>query len=297
MNIDGNPLGTVTTANPNVESSEESSSSDEGTNVPDVPAVQSVSNPPSTNVNVSSSGRDPAGRDRKRKNKHRPEIPASNITVDAARELIKRSRKRSKPDGPAEPLLEVSKGKLTRHVHYGDERGRLLEYGRNLANHEFELASYVLESKWLPGQPKKGSLYAGKSFEFPSLFFGIEEKASNVLKSLAVLLGTNEEPKKATLFPGSHHAHMLIGAAICPDASQYYKDAVKAFGGDMMIRTLVKELYASNSRICAIVDCTHAQATSAGKEPDRLLDMIEQGYKPKSSGFKYANKPDFYDSD
>ena len=141
-------------------------------------------------------------------------------------------------------------------------------------------------------------MYAAKVFEFPSTFFGIDEKSINVLKSLAVLLGTNSEPKKSTLFSGSHYAYLLIGVAIRPDAPMYYKEAVKAFGGDMMIRTLIKELYADNATVCAIVDCTHAQAQSASKDADKLLDMISQGYKPKTGGGKYAaNKPDFYDSD
>ena len=36
---------------------------------------------------------------------------------------------------------------------------------------------------------------------------------------------------------------------------------------------------------------------SATKDADKLLDMISQGYKPKAGSFKYATKPDFYDSD
>ena len=190
-------------------------------------------------------------------------------------------------------------GKLTTTVEYGDsdERGEILQYGRSLDKHLIDLAAYVLEAKWLPGQPKKGSVFAAKTFEFPSLFFGIEEKSTNVLKSLAVLLGTNAEPKKATAYTGVHYAYVLIGAAVLPSAPLYYKDAVKAFGGDMMIRTLIKELYASDEKVCAVVDCTHAQKESCRGDPDKLLEMIQQGYKPRS-GSKYAgNKPNFYDSD
>lgn len=265
--------------------------------VRDVPAVQ-----PTVNINSAAIVSTPSNENRvkqthKRSRQQRSELPQTNITVDAARELIKSTRKRHKSNRSAEPVLATSGGKLSRVVQYSDERGRLFEFGHDLNAHEFELASYVLESKWLPGQPKKGSTYGGKSFEFPSLFFGIEEKATNVLKSLAVLLGTNEEPKKSTMYSGSHYAYVLIGAAVCPDAPLYYKEAVKAFGGDMMIRTLIKELYTANERICAIVDCTHAQAQSSCKDANKLLDMITQGYKPKTGSFKYATKPDFYDSD
>ena len=192
--------------------------------------------------------------------------------------------------------MSADKGKLHGEVRYQDERGSLFEYGRNLDKHLFDLASYVLEAKWHPGQPKRGSMYAAKTYDYPSTFFGIEEKATNVLKSLAVLLGTNDTPKKAASFSGTHYAYVLIGSAVCPDASVYYKDAVKAFGGDMMIRTLIKELYETNVQVCAIVDCTHAQVQSSNKDPDHLLDMISQGYKPKSGGGKYAaERPDFFD--
>ena len=297
MNVNGTPIGNTVEEVSDIESSQEHSSSEESTANRDVPTVQPSINSISSAIVSTPSNENRVKQKRKRNCQQRPDFPQTNITVDAARELIKSTRKRHKSNRSTEPVLAISGGKLSRVVQYPDERGRLYEYGHNLNAHEFELASYVLESKWLPGQPKKGSTYGGKSFEFPSLFFGIDEKATNVLKSLAVLLGTNEEPKKSTMYSGSHYAYILIGSAVCPDAPLYYKDAIKAFGGDMMIRTLIKEVYSTNERICAIVDCTYAQAQSVSKDADKLLDMITQGYKPKTGGFKYATKPDFYDSD
>ena len=260
MNIDGKPIGNTAEESSNDESLQEYSSSEEGAADGDVqimpPAIVSAG-PATTNTPSIQSDTKPK---HKRQSKRRSQDAASNITVDAARELIKKTRKRHNTHRSTEPVLEVKRGKLSGVVSYSDERGRLYVFGHDLPSHEFELVCYILESKWLPGQPKKGSSYGGKSFEFPSTFFGIDEKATNVHKSLAVLLGTNEEPKKATMYSGSHYAYVLIGAAVCPGAPLYYKDSVKAFGGDMMIRTLIKELYSSNERICAIVDCTYAQA-------------------------------------
>lgn len=300
MNVNGEPL--INTNKVEESSDEESSSqcseAEERPSDRSVSVVQHASDNSAGDKVNSSHVKHKRDRKRKRSDGERSELPTTSLTVDAARELIKKTKKRSvKPNRPTEPVLAITNGKLSRDIQYGDERGKLFEFGHDLDSHEFEVACYVLESKWLPGQPKKGSTYGGKTFEFPALFFGIDEKATNVLKSLAVLLGTNDTPKKAASYSGSHYAYVLIGAAVCPDASPFYKDAVKAFGGDMMIRTLIKELYAGNERICAIVDCTHAQKQSSCNDANKLLDMISQGYKPKVGGYKYATKPDFFDSD
>ena len=306
MNVNGSSLGQV-----NIDIAEESS--DDGN------ASQSSQPGKDITVDTSVSGSNnqsnvlPVGNGHKRRRGDSFDSTApvllgtSTISIDEARRIIKLAKK-GKGKAPVQstvavdsvaPVLSTGKdGKLTKTVKYdpSDERHSLYEYGLNLHQHLYDLACYVLEAKWHPGCPKKGSTFASKTYDFPSNFFGIEEKATNVLKSLAVLLGSNSTPKQASPYSGLHYAHVLIGAAVKPDASLYYKDAVKAFGGDMMIRTLIKDIY-TDEQVRAIADCTHAQKETCREDPDRLIEMIAQGYKPGSK-VKYAGRrPDFYDSD
>lgn len=174
-----------------------------------------------------------------------------------------------------------------------DERQKLLEWGSQLHLHTRELAEYVLNARWFPGQPKRG----GKAYDgnngIGDTVYDSNYSIPELFKAMAVLFGKNVDQKEAAPYSGVHYAYLLIGAAICPDTSKIWKDVVTMIG-DMNVRKTVAAVYKDNGQIVGIVNCNYQMSQMCQKDATRLLTMVQQGFKaPKQ--YSIEERPAFLD--
>ena len=151
------------------------------------------------------------------------------------------------------------------------DRCRLVEYGSHLERHLEQLAEYVIKCKWHPGDRGSQTRIEGK-------FWGTQMSGANICKTLAALLGPNDEPGKNVPYNGDVYRSLIIGAAVDPTCSDVYKEAVNVIG-DMSIRNMIVGAYINGDNdIVAKVAAAHkTDVDMATRDPKRLIQCLNAG--------------------
>eukprot|EP00731_Ephydatia_muelleri_P009093 Em0004g1431a len=141
------------------------------------------------------------------------------------------------------------------------DRCRIVEYGGHLERHLDQLAEYVIKCKWHPGDRGSQTRIEGK-------FWGTQMSGANICKTLAALLGPNDEPGKNVPYNGDVYRNLVIGAAVDPTCPDVYKEAVNVIG-DMAIRNMIVRAYnkGDNEIVAKIAAAHKTDVEMAARDP------------------------------
>ena len=170
------------------------------------------------------------------------------------------------PRGPIKKQATIST-----KPKFDADRCRLVEYGSHLERHLEQLAEYVIKCKWHPGDRGSQTRIEGK-------FWGTQMSGANICKTLAALLGPNDEPGKNVPYNGDVYRSLVIGAAIDPTCSDVFKEAVNVIG-DMAIRNMIVGAYnnGENEIVAKIAAAHKTDVDMAARDPKRLIQCLHAG--------------------
>ena len=153
---------------------------------------------------------------------------------------------------------------------FDTDRCRIVDYGGHLERHLEQLAEYVIKCKWHPGDRGSQTRIEGK-------FWGTQMSGANICKTLAALLGPNDEPGKNVPYNGDVYRNLVIGAAVDPTCPDVYKEAVNVIG-DMAIRNMIGAYNKGDHEIVAKIAAAHkTDVEMAARDPKRLIQCLHAG--------------------
>ena len=143
----------------------------------------------------------------------RPAVERS-ISVSTLREQVKRRRMHTeRTDEPSRKSVQKTITAVP-HIRYMDERQKLLEWGSQLHLHTRELAEYVLNARWFPGQPKRGGKSYDGNNEIGDTVYDSNYSIPELYKAMAVMLGKNVDQKEAAPYSSTNIHISIMDTAI-----------------------------------------------------------------------------------